>query len=594
MIGRIKWTIKGQKIKDVSVEKANDVSAEIESSYASAIINVFKDLSLVDDKIVEEERTYEAYLHIQNLSDFFLKIVKPDDGATSLPEDFSFAQSLLLSKPNSKMLPIIHVSSINMIDGEYGNYIHIPRFASIMESSIWNYYFCFKDYYDKEPDLNEKYASDIVQSIANNYNDGLYDLAITHEYADLNARLTLQSFISNQTGHGKFVSPFVFHSEQEMLRQRLKKEDKLKKIQSHSWRILLVDDKWNEELSIVENVNNKKAINKYKIIKSRLEELGFNVINRDLKEKVKNDSPVVYFDCVANVNDTIEEKLPNQKYDIILLDYLLDIKSQSKSVEYGYEVLKRLKEKDSRLRENAPLRRNFFMFISAFTTAVDERLHAEDLTRSEDYWYIGEGACPTNTPEQFKLYLINLMWKRLEDSGINKLAASNIFHLLLKIFTPIKNTSVRKRANEYYRDVLSLQYHYQRLLKDVEMADTIQETKGSVLVTEFISRRTNLGGLLEHLMQLVHITAFGTVRQWPELWEEFIFCKAQLDDVFDEEINRLKKAENPAQQLYLFIKDCLGEHQLTKTEDAPIEQASKLKQDLYQYIEQYILKLRAL
>ena len=27
--------------------------------------------------------------------------------------------------------------------------------------------------------------------------------------------------------------------------------------------------------------------------------------------------------------------------------------------------------------------------------------------------------------------------------------------------------------------------------------------------------------MLEHLLQLVHLTAFGTVLQWPEMWEEY-------------------------------------------------------------------------
>ena len=47
-------------------------------------------------------------------------------------------------------------------------------------------------------------------------------------------------------------------------------------------------------------------------------------------------------------------------------------------------------------------------------------------------------------------------------------------------------------------------------------------------MTEFIHKSVQLGALLEHLAQLVHITAFGTVRQWPEMWEEFLYFKAQL------------------------------------------------------------------
>ena len=62
-------------------------------------------------------------------------------------------------------------------------------------------------------------------------------------------------------------------------------------------------------------------------------------------------------------------------------------------------------------------------------------------------------------------------------------------------------------------------------------------------MTDFIQKKTNLGGMLEHLTQLVHLTAFGTIRQWPEMWEEYIYFKAmfekQLDDVSEKEFRDL-------------------------------------------------------
>ena len=62
-------------------------------------------------------------------------------------------------------------------------------------------------------------------------------------------------------------------------------------------------------------------------------------------------------------------------------------------------------------------------------------------------------------------------------------------------------------------------------------------------MTNFIQNRINPGGMLEHLTQLVHITAFGTIRQWPEMWEEYIYFKAQfekqLDDVSFDDFNSL-------------------------------------------------------
>ena len=58
---------------------------------------------------------------------------------------------------------------------------------------------------------------------------------------------------------------------------------------------------------------------------------------------------------------------------------------------------------------------------------------------------------------------------------------------------------------------------------DTQNDTNIFETNESVLATDFVMKNPNLGGLLEHLTQLAYLTAFGTVRQWPEMWEEYQF-----------------------------------------------------------------------
>lgn len=574
MVGIITWKVSQKTITGVTIEG-------IEDSYSKPIVKIFKDLQLKPTADLNSfDGTYKAYLHIQDIQDFFLKTIQPPQNSSLLPEKFVFAQNKLLNQQSKscegRILPIIHISTTNLIEDHYNGFIHVPRFAAIMESSIWNYYFCFKDYFElaelpkleakrnnllsslsepecdatiknlkdldweisrrkeKAPDEKE-YSANILQSITINHIRGYYDLAITHEYADLNARLTQQSYICDQNGHGKSISPFIFHSERKMRQRYEGKEfkERINSILAHSWRILLVDDKWEEKLSLARK-GGASNTNKFDIIKRQFEEMGFSVVNLNKNKEKSDNKPPLFIDSVPNVEDALEI-MRKKKYDIVLLDYLLDLNSQGKPVEYGYEVLTRLKE-DLVLRQMGPQKRNFFMFISAFTTAVDERLLAAGLTRSEDYWYISEGACPTNTPEQFKYYIANLMWKRLDDSGIKDLSADAIYTLLNDIFLPKgkdgPQTSVRKRANDNYRRILSLLYHYHRLLGDVGKNDELPFTSGSVLVTEFMIAHPQIGGLLEHLVQLVHITAFGTVRQWPEMWEEYLYCKAQFDDYY--------------------------------------------------------------
>ena len=185
-----------------------------------------------------------------------------------------------------------------------------------------------------------------------------------------------------------------------------------------------------------------------------------------------------------------------------------------------------------------PRDKYFFMFISAYSSAVRGRLLALGLNQSEDYWYINTGACPINTPQLFLYNLLKLMEKRLDDSGITKLSHQAIIKTVADIYGP-DDRPVRDRANDHYQDILSMQYHYRRMIKDVEYPQknkSLFSIKNSVLMTSFVQKNEHLGGLLEHLTQMVHLTAFGTTRQWSEIWEEYLFFRDSFKrEKLDEE-----------------------------------------------------------
>lgn len=168
------------------------------------------------------------------------------------------------------------------------------------------------------------------------------------------------------------------------------------------------------------------------------------------------------------------------------------------------------------------------MYISAYTTAIQERLLEQQLIRNEPYWYIGQGACPTNTPEMFKFYLLTLMKKRLEKTRIHKLSNDTIIEEVKGIFQPKtaegrlgRIKSVREAAYNSYKTILEFHYSFSKL----------KEAEGtSFLIDGFLKDKVHFGAMLEHLLQLVHLTAFGTVRQWPEIWEEYKFFVRTIDD----------------------------------------------------------------
>lgn len=606
----------------------------------------------------------------------------------------TFAQSFLQEgKKNEKVsahedgeikrnsiIPIIHVSLTNLyVDNMYGDNVElpslVPRSYQIMDSSIWNYLVPINGIppttKHSEETGKERFNS-AIDSIYNNYKKKLYSLSVSHEYADLNSRLAIQSYLSG--AHASGVAPFIFHSESAIKRmiedeffenkyvdkksgeEVIEGRNTIESIRKKKWRILLIDDKaispmetkeeayknnnefsWNCKLTIIRDILEKRFNIRGKIhcrsckeetidqtLSFGLEDNNSSIILKTLEEGIKERKKIIVYNkinklnldseefskCVAKENDEIlfevlpignpiegykfyfnqkavdcglrestleylklclksnaeiktgcpprtqivieyaqsiedaESALKNKKYDIILLDYLLN---GTNGKEYGYKLLddiydalKGYKDNYSLNKEGykiGPSERFFFIFISAYSSAVYERLLAEGLNRSEKYWHIAVGACPTNTPQLFLYNLIKLMEKRLDDSGIERLSAKGIYDIVHKIYGNINEGSdvkyVRNRANKYYQRILDLHYLYKKMLSDVQISsgekDSVFNTNGSVLMTDFIIQNVNLGGLLEHLTQLVHLTAFGTIRQWPEMWEEYIYFKAQFD-----------------------------------------------------------------
>ena len=497
-----------------------------------------------------------------------------------------FNQLKFLDHTNT-VYPIVHIFRLESISDIRS------RFYRVADSSIWNYSIFWKyDSNDPHFDVLADSLKNVFLQIVKNIKLNLYNLAIAQEYVDLNARLTKQAYISfgygdlfkkqttSNTGnndHGDLISPFLFHSESGMKQKREFEEarniDGVFDLSRYKWRALLLDDKINEEALTPSEL----GITKEKILKDRIDAM-FGVdacscvyFEGDYESKKYLWEELFSSDTISEKNiivvlcvDTIEKAefaLKHFKFDFIFLDYLL--KKEKGKQRYGYELLDTLDKtigKDgkhlSEMNKSdgstfvvGPDQRFFFMFISAFTTAISERLRLQGWARSEEIWYIAEGACPTNTPQLFCYNLRKMMIKRIKDSGVEKLSTVKIFDLVWDVYLPLQQdpqrSSVRKRAIEHYQDFMSLLYIYHRILKDVEIPKSqksIFTTRGSVFMTSLYIRHNHLGGLLEHLSQLVHLTAFGTVRQWPEMWEEYLFFKAQFQDLYNDP-NELQEIE---------------------------------------------------
>ena len=441
------------------------------------------------------------------------------------------------SKGGAEFSPIIHLLQEDITDFLSDSYTKehgdAPRFRYIIDSGIWNYLSTNQDDFKND-----------IKDIVSNWEKGFYDLYIAREFAELNARLTKASYLyerpdsqgGGSSGHGAAVSPFLFHSETLIKNQQ--KENTA--IEEYRWRFLLLDDKIDKnKTEIIDNVEKKtgilssndpkKELTKAEILKYRIEQIGKwkceCILANNLKTLPSSSEHDIQIICVETIDKAIE-LMQDYEFDIILLDYLLQ------NNHYGYELLTKINGKEGGASKVlcGPQGKNFFMFISAFTTAVNERLTLEGLSRDEDWWLIGEGACPTNTPELFRYRLIHLMERRLNQTGIRELSIENVLTKVLEIFKKDEQMddkisrieSVRERAYKAYHEILGFHYDYYNLR---------EKDKGhSVLVDSFMKKQVHLGAMLEHLLQLVHLTAFGTVRQWPEIWEEYQFFTRTVND----------------------------------------------------------------
>lgn len=483
------------------------------------------------------------------------------------------------------------VPVINIFDKPLENLIAETdvRFGNFFDSSIWNYSLIKGFKFDEQLD-------GIINEIIGYTSKHYYELKVSREFVKLNLNLFNDSHLSGS--HGEHVVPFLFHSEskhKELAKKKYVKNEEEKDKNficgdgsfTHKWRILLLDDHalcpmsriGNEETTAKEKTSRieyiDKTPDKLRIISDDLRllypEIKIGYVKSDDGDKPiydeltnesvdKDESYDIVFYCLSSVCKAISA-LESHRFEIVLLDYLLGEKDDG-TREYSYELLKKI---EIRYKENekenkadlifGPHRRLYFSFISAFTTAVNERLLAEGLHKSEKFWHIADGACPTNTPYLFLYNLLHLMNKRVEDMGLHKLSdiskdrfanswiKENIINEIYgKEEDEGKKVKVRQNANETFDEVLSLLYHYKKLLDDVHNTDNVFNSTGSVLATDFVKKNPNLGGFLEHLTQLVYLTAFGTVRQWPEMWEEYLFISSIIgpQQKVEEYIMKLK------------------------------------------------------
>jgi len=420
----------------------------------------------------------------------------------------------------------------------------------------------------------------------------LYETNNALEIVEFRARQSENSFLmkfEEKASHANYIAPFIFHSEAEMEKNAVVNKkgeneaqednelEKLNKKGDFQWRFLIVDDHATKQ-SIKED--RQKIIPKCKIINDLLSKY-FNIEchkckygtkgdkvdseecskecqpkNSNVKEekKMEKEKMTIWFDCAITMKEAIE-KLEKAKYDLVLMDYLLDPVNPNEKMghrNYAYDLLHKLEKycekgvkkedgtiekwtiKDGKIGPNGKFQ---IFYISAFTNTVSERMLEQRLDYHSDYWSISHGACPTTTPHLFLFYLLRRMNFQIEEfTELSKQEDLKDIITLLDLLHGIykKDKNSREQAIKLFNPLLKLRLNYDNLKYDVcekkerEMSPLSKEKASILVYSLFPDIEFYDNAFWEHVMHLVYLTAYGTIRQWHEMWDEFMLIKPYL------------------------------------------------------------------
>ena len=470
---------------------------------------------LLNGKI--EGNEYKVYLAFKDIF-YFDRVLKPSKHVDNI-----FNEKI----SGLDNIPIIFcVSGASLKTGSTVDGRRFPRSANYMDSSIWTY--CLDE--SRTPERVDW----VLKSIYDNYQKGYYNTCQAREFLNLNVRLSQNSYLEGNDGdvaHGQFVVPFLFHSEykarmtlDEIVKNGNSKADKF--CCGYKWRFLLVDDHAEVGLSVVGGNDPKTGPSKIDVILDRLRSIdGMKIGARkfdDSKIQYSDDYNII-IEYVSNLKEC-KEAIKQKKYDIILMDYLLGDKQYIKQPgrEYSYELFECIEN----LGKGAigPGKRFYFMFISAYVHAIQERLDERLISRSTKDWFIGRGACPLNTPEIFLYHLHSIMQKRVSTMlSVDSKVSEGNENILCKMFETTDN-NLDTVCREKFVDLLNLISHVKTLV------DNDLTQKDSVLAKSIFEKEQlpTDRAFWEHFRHLCYLMGYELKSRWPEWWEEYHLIKMEL------------------------------------------------------------------
>ncbi|MCB0553514.1 MAG: hypothetical protein KDD02_08190 [Phaeodactylibacter sp.] len=333
------------------------------------------------------------------------------------------------------------------------------------------------------------------------HRQGLYLTNAAKAMLEFQLRMLQASYIIpfGEQNHAKFVTPFKFHSETQMqgnadqLCQEYFQAFGLQ--HTLQWRFLLVDDYANAPISTDSPTPTNTS--KKTLIESLLP--GFKIDIDYPKESGETGERSATKDILEK---SLEKIAGNDRYDILLLDYLLATTKGGLEREYGYEFLQKLQldsQQDTPQYKRGPFMRHWIFPISSFPFALYDKLRQLGIDNYHELWHLSGGGDPITTPQLFRYYLLSFMRQQVEEIYLN----DKELEQYLKNFDYLKNIGT-------WSEVMKSQLAF--LKAQILLLDSDKKKHGleSSLLNEIKTRKyDNLINLLYEAISTAYEVHFG-------------------------------------------------------------------------------------
>ncbi len=330
----------------------------------------------------------------------------------------------------------------------------------------------------------------------------------------------LNSFIANvdhgkSVGHAGFITPYPFF-EESVFYENFKNTALFKNEGPQlKWRVLLIDDKPERLIHLQELFTSAAFGSKFDILD---------------KEDQAHNKPALFIKQVRDIEE-VGEAVKNTHYDLILLDYLLDVKDKGR--EFGTSLFP---DKNATKVERGftfdkesftgPDKKLWIILTSCYSSAFMDGLRERGVSFQDSKWMINRGADPVNTPNAFLYSLCQFLELQLNTyfGTTNRLE-----EIWMKALENLGKEFSRGWANATLSAILNYTSKFE-VLKEISEGEGKSLFAASYFQSKYYKdmTREHENGLYGYLTHLLFLLTAGDGSLWGEMKTDLDVIKRKV------------------------------------------------------------------